>query len=112
MTFELKGVRRDFSDFYGVVYLDEETYSGIITISYFSILTAYRRQGHGKRLVQHLEEMAGNQGKDLVFVCVAPESETPDGLDSPMCKLLHALGYRYMDQSIHMCKNPHLNVKL
>jgi len=112
MSFQLKGVRRDFSDFHGFVYLDVKTYPNIITISYFYIMITHRRQGHGKRLVQHLEEMARNQGKDLVFVCVAPESETPEGLDSPMCKLLHALGYRYMDQSIHMCKNPNLNVQL
>lgn len=112
MTFQLKGVRRDFSDFHGFVYLDEDTHPGIITISYFSILAAHRRKGYGKRLVKHLEELALNQCKDLVFVCVAPESETPDGLDSPMCKLLHSLGYRYMDQSIHMCKNPNLNVQL
>lgn len=112
MTFELKGTRNDFPDFHGVVYLDEETYPDIITISYFSILTAQRRKGHGKRLVQHLEEMGKKQNKDLVFVCVAPDADSHDGLDSPMYELLQSLGYRYMDQTIHMCKNPNLNVQL
>lgn len=109
MAFELKGTRRDFEEFDGVVYMDDTTHPAIILISYFSIMANCRRKGNGTRLVQHLEELATKQNKDLIFLCVAPESETEEGLDSPMCKLLNKLGYRYMDCSIHMCKNPTLS---
>ena len=107
MSFMLIGVRTEYDQFYGIVYKDETSYRGVMAIGYICIKTQYQRTGMCTRLVRHLEEEANNSNRALVFICVAPDGDD-DLTDSPMYKLLYKLGYRYMDQTIHMCKNPDL----